>query len=164
MPLKGRFQSVGASALRRERSYAKSCNRALRYERMNAVTLAALIVVVSLAFLIAPLTFQSSVPSGGSIRGARIVIQMLPVSLVAIYFYYAESHSRILIFSYERPHYSIVICAVATLQFFVTTALIWNHPLSQLRKLIWVCAAVFGAVAFSFIAGGVVSCMYGNCF
>ena len=131
---------------------------------MNAVTFAALTLAVALAFLIAPLTFQSSVPSGGSIGAARIIIQLLPVSLVAIYFYYSESHSRIPIFSYERPHYSFVIGAVATLQFFVTTALVWNHPLAQLRKLILVCAAVFGAAAFSFIAGGVVSCMHGNCF
>ncbi|WP_141211444.1 hypothetical protein [Rhodoferax sp. TH121] len=131
---------------------------------MNAVTLAALIAVVSLVFLIAPLIFQSSVFSGGPTRGASLLIQMLPVSLVAIYFDYAESHSRIPIFSYERPHYSSVIGAVALLQFVVTTALVWNSPFSQLRKFIFVCAAVVGAAAFSFIAGGVTSCMHGNCF
>lgn len=131
---------------------------------MNVLTLVALIVVASLALLIAPFILKSSPPSASPIGGGLSLIQLLPVSLAVIYFEYAESHLRIPIFSYERPHYSYVIGAIAILQLFVTTALVWNRPWSGFRKLILVCAAIVGSMAIAFIAVGVVSCINGNCF
>jgi hypothetical protein len=131
---------------------------------MNVPTLLALIAIASLVFLIAPFILKGSSPSGRAFRGALSLIQLLPVSMAAIYFEYAETHLRIPIFSYERPHYSYVIGVVAILQIIVTTALVWAHPVSQIRKIILVCGAVFASVALSYIAVGVVNCINGNCF
>ena len=132
---------------------------------MSVLTFAFLVSAVALALLVAPIaSFLGRSRSRPWHGVGAVVAQLLPVALTVVYLQYAETHSRIPIFRYERPPMSLVFGAVALLQAVASGALLSSGSASALRKRLWVSASVLGAVALSFVATGVVACANGNCF